>query len=196
MAGHLANGVLNLGILGLVVSVVLFILRAFGVLPPSWTHPMCPVAFCPDGLAMPFYIDAGAAAECGAVFGVVLLAAGVVASAMLTWQLLLVASAAALGQAQHMVGRLHSGLGSFGGPYTWTTSASPEAATTCAPGPGAAAPTPHVPCLPRLQIENVGEAPSLARARSATRRESLAVGSSGADTGLCSHDEHASAPIV
>ena len=95
--------------LGLAASLVLGVMHAFGAAPFLWLpEPWCPAALCLDcqGGGLPVCMELGAG-ECGvaltAFLGVLLIVLGVLASAALTWHLLLLASQAALGKAQRMV---------------------------------------------------------------------------------------------
>lgn len=107
---HIANGIVLLGILGLVVSVILGLARACGAATFLWMpDPWCPAAMCIDcqGGGLPVCMELGAG-ECGmammAFLGVLVILLGVVASAVLTWHLLLLGAQIALSKAQHMVG--------------------------------------------------------------------------------------------
>jgi hypothetical protein len=110
---HIVNGVVALGILGLITSAGLLVARACGAAQLLWMpDPWCPAALCVDcsqGGGWPLCLEAGGAGECGMVLatlaGAALLTLGVVASVMLTWQLLLLGAAAALERAQKMVRR-------------------------------------------------------------------------------------------
>ncbi|GBF99934.1 hypothetical protein Rsub_12627, partial [Raphidocelis subcapitata] len=104
---HVANGVVALGVLGLAASVMMGVARACGAVSLLWLpEPWCPTALCLDGGGLPICLDLGAG-ECAmamtAVLGVALLVAGLAASAMITWQLLLMGAQAVLSKAQHMV---------------------------------------------------------------------------------------------
>lgn len=112
VATHVFNGVVGLGILGLLASLILGLMRAFGA--AAWLAmpdaAWCPAAVCADCSqtgGLPLCMELGGAGECGvamaALLGLLLIAAGILASALLTWQLLLVASGAALERAQRMV---------------------------------------------------------------------------------------------
>ncbi|KAI8466107.1 MAG: hypothetical protein J3K34DRAFT_472826 [Monoraphidium minutum] len=110
VATHIACGVVALGILGLVAGCLLLMARACGAGVVLWMpDPWCPAALCIDcqGGGVPLCMEVSTAGECGvamgALLGVALLVLGVLASALLTWNLLLAASGAALSRAQRMV---------------------------------------------------------------------------------------------
>jgi hypothetical protein len=116
---HVANGVVALGVLGLAASVMLGVARACGAMSLLWLpEPWFPTALCLDGGGLPICIDLGAG-ECAlamtAVMGAALVFVGLIASAVITWQLLLFGAQSVLSQAQHMVGG--GGGGGGGGAF-------------------------------------------------------------------------------
>lgn len=107
---HLGNGIVGLGIMGIVLSLVLGIARACGAATLLWMpDPWCPTALCLDcqGGGLPLCVDCMGAGECGmalaAFLAVLIVVLGVVASAMLTWSMLLMVTQLVLGKAQRMV---------------------------------------------------------------------------------------------
>ena len=126
---HVVNGVLALAAIGLLLSALLGAARLCGVATPFlMPEPWCPAALCMDcsqGGGLPLCMELGAG-ECGValamILGTALLVAGVLASSLMLWQLLLIGSHAMLARAQSMVenigeapGMHMAGAGTAGG---------------------------------------------------------------------------------
>lgn len=131
---HLLNGLVGLGLLGLVASAALGVARLLGhPVPFALPDPWCPAAMCLDcgsqgGGVLCLELGAG---ECGialaVVLGVALLAVGITASSLMLWQALLLGARAALAGAQHMVENVAPQLDSSGGGGSSSRTAAADA---------------------------------------------------------------------
>jgi hypothetical protein len=107
---HVANGLVMIGLLGLLLFVVLAVLRCCGVtVPVGGDLALCGACAAPDcgGFGfLPFY-ECGAAGECGVAFlgvlAVVALVLGIVMAAYTLYALLLSLLQQGLDKAQYMV---------------------------------------------------------------------------------------------
>lgn len=100
-----------MGILGLLLSIMVHLGRAFGpsafaLFPDPWC-PSCMVCMQEGGLGWAPFIECGSAGECGvallAVVAVVMLMLGVVMAAYMLYGMLWMLVRAGLNRAQHMV---------------------------------------------------------------------------------------------
>lgn len=108
---HVANGIILMGIMGLVLSMMVHLGRAFGLpalalFPDPWC-PSCMVCMQEGGLGWAPFVECGSAGECGVallvVVAVVMLMLGVVMAAYMLYGLLWMLVQAGLNRAQHMV---------------------------------------------------------------------------------------------
>lgn len=111
IAIHIINGVILMGLMGLVLSLMLQLGRAFGLpalalLPEPWC-PSCIWCMQEGGLGWAPFIECGTAGECGlallVVVAVVMLVVGVVMAAYMLYGLLWLLVQTGLNRAQRMV---------------------------------------------------------------------------------------------
>lgn len=108
---HIGNGVIMMGIMGLVLSLMLQLGRAFGLpalalLPDPWC-PSCIWCMQEGGLGWAPFIECGTAGECGiallVMVAIVMLVVGVVMAAYMLYGVLWLMVQAGLSRAQRMV---------------------------------------------------------------------------------------------